>query len=120
GGTIDLCKKIKPKSIEDLSIINALARPSARSIRQDFIDVRDGKKPIKLLDPILNKALGSTLGFGLYEECLMFVAKSVANWNLNNCDKLRKLTKEKGKNPQKVKEWKEEFIEDSIKNGVEK
>ncbi len=37
AGTIDLCKKIKPKTIEDLAIVTTLARPASKEIRHDFI-----------------------------------------------------------------------------------
>lgn len=40
--------------------------------------------------------------------------------DLGEADKLRKLTKEKGKNPAKAKKWKEEFIEGAVKNSVRK
>jgi DNA polymerase-3 subunit alpha len=118
SGTIDLCRKVKPKSIEDISIINSLARPSARDIREDFIATKDGKKPVQLLHPSLQRAFGSTYGFGLYEECLMYLAQDVAGWDLHEADRLRKLTKEKGKNPKKAAQWKKEFIEDAVKNKI--
>lgn len=119
GGTIDLCRRIKPKTINDLANINALARPSARDMRSDFIDTRNGKKPMVLLDPKLGRAFNSTYGFGLYEECLMYLAQDVAGWSLHSADRLRKLTKEKGKNPKKAQQWRTEFISDAVKNGVE-
>lgn len=118
GGTIDLCKKIKPRTIEDISIINALARPSAKDIREPLIAVRDGREPLNILHPSLQRAFGGTYGFGLYEECLMFLAQDVAGWDLHEADRLRKLTKEKGKNPKKVAQWRTEFIEGSVKNEV--
>lgn len=118
GGTIDLCKRIKPKTITDLANINALARPSAREMRNDFIATRDGKKKMTLLHPNLSRAFDSTYGFGLYEECLLYIAQDIAGWNLHSADRLRKLTKEKGKNPKKVKEWRQEFIDDSVKNNI--
>lgn len=118
GGTVDLCKRVKPKSIEDLANINALARPSARDMRDDFIAVRDGKKEMTLLDPRLKRGFGGTYGFGLYEECLMYLAQDVAGWTLHEADRLRKLTKEKGKNPEKAKKLRTEFIECAVKNNV--
>ena len=118
AGTIDLCKKIKPKNIEDLAIITALARPVAADIRDSFIKVREGKQAISLLHPSLRRAFEKTCGFALYDESLLILAKDVAGWDLDEADKLRKLTKEKGKNPQKVVKWKQEFIEGAIKNGV--
>lgn len=118
GGTIDLCKRIKPKSINDISYINSLARPSARDMRDDFIKTKDGKKPFSLLHPTLGRAFNNTFGFGLYEESLFYLAQDVAGWSLHSADRLRKLTKEKGKNPKKAQEWRNEFINDAVKNNV--
>lgn len=118
AGTIDLCRRIKPLNINDLANINALARPSARDMRNDFIKTRNGDKPMSLLHPSLGRAFNGTYGFGLYEECLMYLAQDVAGWSLHSADRLRKLTKEKGKNPKKAQAWRTEFINDSIKMGV--
>jgi DNA polymerase-3 subunit alpha len=118
GGTIDLCRRISPTNINDLANINALARPSARDMRNDFIKTRNGEKPLSLLHPNLGRAFNSTYGFGLYEECLMYLAQDIAGWSLHSADRLRKLTKEKGKNPKKAQQWRTEFITDSVKQGV--
>ena len=119
GGTIDLCRKVKPKSIEDIAIINSLARPSARDIREKFIATKNGLMEVDIMHPSLQRAFGDTYGFGLYEECLMYLAQDVAGWDLNRADRLRKLTKEKGKNPKKAEQYRNEFIEDSVNNGVD-
>jgi DNA polymerase-3 subunit alpha len=119
GGTIDLCKKVKPTSITDLANITALARPSAKDIREDFIKTKNGIKKVNLLHPKLERAFGSTYGFGLYEECLMYLAQDIAGWSLHSADRLRKLTKEKGKNPKKAKQWRSEFIADAVKNNIQ-
>ena len=118
GGTIDLCKRIKPKSVNDISYINSLARPSARDMRDDFIKTKNGEKPFALLHPKLGRAFNNTFGFGLYEESLMYLAQDVAGWSLHSADRLRKLTKEKGKNPKKAQEWRAEFIKDAVTNNV--
>lgn len=118
GGTIDLCRRIKPVNINDLANINALARPSARDMRNDFIKTRNGERKMTLLHPNLGRAFNSTYGFGLYEECLMYLAQDIAGWTLHSADRLRKLTKEKGKNPKKAQQWRSEFITDAVKNNV--
>ena len=116
SGTIDLCRKVKPKTIDDISHINSLARPSARNIREDFVATKEGKMKVKLIHPSLQRAFGDTFGFGLYEESLMYLAQDVAGWTLHEADRLRKLTKEKGKNPKKALQWRSEFIADAKKN----
>lgn len=118
AGTIDLCKKIKPKNIEDLAIITTLARPASKDIREDFIKTKSGKQKISLMHSSLERALNPTFGFPLYDESLLVLAKDVAGWDLDEADKLRKLTKEKGKNPKKAKQWRQEFIDGAVKNGI--
>jgi DNA polymerase III subunit alpha len=118
GGTIDLCRRIKPASINDISYINSLARPSARDMRDGFIKTKNGEQEFSLLHPKLGRAFNNTFGFGLYEESLMYLAQDVAGWSLHSADRLRKLTKEKGKNPKKAQQWRTEFINDSVKQLV--
>lgn len=118
-GTMALCQAIKPKCIEDISLVNSLARPSAKDMRSDFVEVRAGRKPMTLLHPSLKRAFESTYGFGLFEECLLFLAQDVAGWDLHKADGLRKLTKEKGKNPKKAAQLKADFIDGGVKNGIE-
>lgn len=118
SGTVDLCKRVKPKDINDIANINALARPSSRDMRTDFIATRNGKRPFSLLHPNLGRAFNNTYGFGLYEESLMYLAQDIAGWSLHSADRLRKLTKEKGKNPKKALALRNEFIEDAVKNKI--
>ncbi len=120
GGTIDLCKKVKPRSMEDLAAITSLARPASKETRIEYVQTRDGKKPITYLDPILERSFGKYLGFCLFEECLMYLAQDVAGWTLAEADRLRKLTKEKGKNPKKALAWREDFINGAVKKGFTK
>ena len=118
GGTIELCKKIKPKNIEDLAIITTLARPAAASIRADFIRARESGKETTLLHPSLEKAFKKTYGFGLYDESILQLGQDVAGWDLNTADRIRKMIKEKGKHPEKDKKLGEEFVQSAIENGI--
>lgn len=114
AGTVDLCRRVRPRNLWDLALINALARPSAKDLRDDFIKIRNGEKELELLHPSMGPAFKQT--FGLFEECLMFLAKDVADWDLHYADNLRKMTKEKGKNPKKVAGWRKEFIANAVAN----
>lgn len=119
AGTVELCRRIKPKSIEDLSIITTIARPASKDIREDLINVKNGKVKAKVMHPSLERAMKDTYGFSIYDESLLILSEDVAGWDLAEADKLRKLTKEKGKNPEKAKKWREEFIEGAIENKIE-
>lgn len=119
GGTIELCKKIKPRSIEDLAIITTLARPAAAAIREEFIKTREGKQQFTPIHPSLHNAFQKTYGFALYDESILQLGQDVAGWSLNEADRLRKMIKEKGKYPDKDKKVKEDFITGAVLNGIE-
>ena len=113
---VPVCKKVKPKNVADIALISALVRPAAKDTIPGLLKVRNGDEEMSLMHSSLTRAFASTYGFGLYEESLMYLAQDVAGWDLHDADKLRKLTKEKGKNPEKVKKWRSEFIEGAVKN----
>lgn len=113
---VHVCKKVKPQNVADIALISALVRPAAKDTIPSLLKVRNGDEEMSLLHPSLNRAFESTYGFGLYEESLMFLAADVAGWDLHDADKLRKMTKMKGKDPEKVKQWRQEFINGAVKN----
>jgi DNA polymerase III subunit alpha len=113
---VPVCKQVKPKSVQDLALISSLVRPSSKDSIPEVIKVRNGEKDISMPDQSLQRSFGGTYGIGLFEESLLFLAQDFAGWDLHDADKLRKLTKEKGKNPEKVKQWREEFIEGAVNN----
>lgn len=112
---VGLCKKLKPKSVFDIAIVNALGRPSSSNEeRQEFIDRVSGSRPVSYLHPTLENSLKQTKGLCIYEEQLMGVAQDVAGWDLSQADGLRKLTKYKGKEPELENKLKKEFIEGAV------
>jgi DNA polymerase III subunit alpha len=117
GSAVSLCKKIKPKSIDDISLINALVRPACKDIINDLIKIRNGEKAMELIHPVLKDAFGETYGYGIYEESLMKVGRIA--WDMALTDRLRKLTKEKGKYPEKVAKWRDDYIECAGKKGFD-
>lgn len=110
----NLCKRIKPKNIEDLSLVNALGRPSAEKSREIYIRRRDNKEKVSFKYDCLIEPLKDTLGICVYEEQLAKLAKHVAGWNLNKADGLRKLTKLKGKDPKLASKLQEDFVLDAM------
>jgi len=111
-----LCKQIKPRNIEDLSLVNALGRPSAAQSRNSYIARRDGKERVTYKYECLREALKETLGICVYEEQLAKLANHVAGWDLNKADGLRKLTKLKEKGKELAAKLKEDFVQDAMKH----
>jgi DNA polymerase-3 subunit alpha len=92
SGMIDLCKRIKPDTLDDITAINALYRPGPMEsgMVDDFVDIKNGKKeptfPFKELEPVLK----DTLGVIVYQEQVMNIARIVAGYSLGQADMLRR------------------------------
>lgn len=115
--TMTICQKMRPKNLEDLAMINSMARPGfPRAVIDDFIKDKETGNIANLIHPILKEALGPTFGYALFDEVLLKLAEAVAGWDLAEADRLRKFVKEKGKNPKKDKKLRADFIEGGINN----
>lgn len=111
AGTIDLCKRIQPKCMEDLAAITALTRPGVpKEFRNLFLETKFSNKKIELLHPCLERSLQGTYGIPVFDECMLTLGEDVAGWDLNESDRLRKFIKDKGKHPEKDEKLKKDFI----------
>lgn len=111
-----LCKPLQPNSIEDIALINALGRPGvSKEERQDFIERKAGRKPVKYQHPLLASILKHTYGIKVYEEDMIHIAANVAGWDKSKADSLRKIAKLKEKGADLAKKTEVEFVADAVK-----
>ncbi len=92
SGMIDLCKRIAPGSIDDISAINALYRPGPleSGMVDEFIEIKHGRKLTQYPFPTLEPVLKDTYGVIIYQEQVMNVARIVAGYTLGQADMLRR------------------------------
>ncbi len=92
SGMIDLCKRLSPDNIEDITAVNDLYRPGALNsgMVDDFIDIKHGRKDMKFPFPILEPVLKDTYGIIVYQEQVMKIAQELAGYSLGQADILRK------------------------------
>ncbi len=92
SGMIDLCKRIAPGSIDDISAINALYRPGPleSGMVDEFIEIKHGRKLTNYPFPSLEPVLKDTYGVIIYQEQVMNVARIVAGYSLGQADMLRR------------------------------
>lgn len=91
-----LCKGMEPKSVEDLSVINALNRPGPiqAKIPESYIARRKGLEEVTYVDPtiekILDPILGMTYGLFVYQEQIIAFFNALG-YNLSESDAMRKI-----------------------------
>jgi DNA polymerase-3 subunit alpha len=92
SGMKDLCMRIVPNSLEDITAINALYRPGplGSGMVDDFIDRKHGRKEIVYETDMLAPILKDTYGVILYQEQVMQTARELAGYSLGQADLLRR------------------------------
>ncbi len=111
-------KKIKPKSIEDISICSALYRPGPMQNIKHLVDRRNKKEEIEYIDIKNKDILEPTYGIIVYQEQVITLVKNIANFSPYEAYSFRRLiSKKKG---DELDKFKEKFYESALKNGYEK
>jgi DNA polymerase-3 subunit alpha len=118
-GMKDLCKRIIPNSLEDITAINALYRPGplGSGMVDDFIDRKHGRLETKYELAELEPILKDTYGVILYQEQVMQIARDVAGYSLGQADMLRRAMGKK--KADEMAKHKEIFTEGATKRGVD-
>lgn len=100
-----VCKKIKPRNIEELSAVIALARPGALDFVDSYSEYRETSN-FQLVHDVFEEELSYTGGIPLYQEQLMKMAVRIG-FTLDESEQLRRIVGKK-----KVKEmpkWKKKI-----------
>ncbi len=108
-------KELQPHAFEDLIAMNALYRPGPMDYIPDFIDRKQGRKPIVYDIPCMEKYLKDTYGITVYQEQVMLLSRQLANFTRGESDALRKAMGKKKKDI--VDAMKPKFIEQGKENG---
>lgn len=120
SGMIDLCKRLRPNSLEDITAVNALYRPGPleSGMVDDFIEVKHGRRKSSFLFPELELILKDTYGVIVYQEQVMNIARVIAGYSLGQADMLRRAM---GKKKKTVMDLHRKIFEDGAsKNGFNK
>jgi len=114
-GMQNILKQAKPNKIEDLIALNALYRPGPMAYIPQFVESKQGRKPIEYPDPSLKGILEETYGVIVYQEQVMQVAQIIGGYSLGQADLLRRAMGKK--KPEVMVKEKARFIEGAKKNG---
>lgn len=111
-----VCKKVKPKNLEELSAVLALARPGALAFVDQYANYtnNDVYEPIH---PFFDDILSETGGVALYQEQLMKMAHKIG-FTLDEAEMLRRIVGKK--KVSEVKKWKKKISEKVEENNLDK
>ncbi len=108
-------RELQPHVIDDLIAMNALYRPGPMDNIPEFIDRKQGRKPIKYDIPVMEKYLKDTYGITVYQEQVMLLSRLLAGFTRGQSDTLRKAMGKK--QIDKMNELEVLFYEGGEKNG---
>ena len=120
SGMQDMCRKLRPKELEDLSALNALYRPGPLDggMIDDFIDRHRGVKEVEYIVPEMEDILGNTFGVLVYQEQIMQLAQKLAGYSLGEADLMRRAMGKK-KQAEMAKE-ENKFVDGAVARGIKK
>src|SRR3954470_17510641 len=88
-GMTDLLRRVKPTRFDELAALNALYRPGAMTLIDEYIQRKQGKK-FSYLAPEMQPILEETYGIMVYQEQVMLIGVEVAGFTMAEADTLRK------------------------------
>lgn len=83
-------RELQPSTFEDLIAMNALYRPGPMAYIPQFIRRKHGEEPIEYDLPCMEKYLKDTYGITVYQEQVMLLSRTIANFTRGESDALRK------------------------------
>ena len=115
GGMQKHMKNLKPTTFDDLIAMNALYRPGPLEYIPEFIERKHGRKPIVYTLAAEEKYLKETFGIYVYQEQIMLLSQSIANFSKGEADVLRKAMGKKKKDV--LDKMYPQFIKGGTENG---
>ena len=99
SGMTNLIRRVQPNRFEDLIALLALYRPGPleSGMTEDYVERRNGNRPIKYPHPSLKDVLEDTYGLPIYQDQIMLMARALSGFTLAEADILRKAMGKKDK-----------------------
>ena len=120
SGMQEICRRLKPKELEDLAALNALYRPGPLDggMVDDFIARHRGERKVQYILPPMKEILSNTYGILVYQEQIMQLAQTLAGYTLGEADLMRRAMGKKKREEMAVHE--EKFIGGAAARGFDR
>lgn len=119
-GIRTLARKIKPSSLNDITLLISLYRPGPQQsgMVNNFIERKFGRERITYINKDLKPILEETYGIILYQEQVMQIAIKIAGYSLSESENLRKAIINRSKEEMKTQESR--FVRGALKKGYDR
>ncbi|HEX8567473.1 MAG TPA: DNA polymerase III subunit alpha [Pyrinomonadaceae bacterium] len=119
-GMQEICRRLKPKGIEDLAALNALYRPGPLDggMVDDFISRHRGQKQVRYLVPQMKEILNNTHGIIVYQEQIMQLAQNLAGYSLGEADMMRRAMGKKKR--EEMAKHQEKFVNGATERNIKR
>ena len=111
-----VCQKVKPKNLEELSGVLALARPGALQFVDKYA-AHTNYQQSESIHPFFDEILKETGGVALYQEQLMKMANKIG-FTLDEAEILRRIVGKK--KTEEIKAWKQKIEQKCKENKIPK
>jgi len=118
SGMMNLIRKFKPQTFEEIGIVIALFRPGPMENIDQFIQNKNNPRSITYLHSALEPILKETYGIIVYQEQIMAIARKMAGFTFGKADLLRRAMSKK--KAEQLESLADDFIEGCVKNGYTK
>ncbi len=118
SGMKKLVKDLKPNVFEDMGALVALFRPGPleSGMVQDFVERKHGRQKIEYAHPDLEPILKDTYGTIVYQEQIMQIFQTLADYTLGEADMVRRMMGKKKLD--EMAKQKDKFIERAANHGM--
>ncbi len=120
SGMQEICRRLKPKELEDLAALNALYRPGPLDggMVDDFIARHRGEKRVQYIVPEMKEILQNTYGILVYQEQIMQLAQKLAGYSLGEADMMRRAMGKKKR--EEMAKHEEKFVSGAVERGIDR
>ena len=117
GGMQDLARQLHLDSFEEIIALLSLYRPGPMEMIPTFIARKWGKEVVEYDHPLIESILKETYGVMVYQEQIMQIASSMADYTLGEGDVLRRAMGKK--DAKEMARQREKFTSATVKKGID-
>lgn len=120
SGMQEICRKLKPKGLEDLSALNALYRPGPLDggMVDEFIARHLGQRSVRYIVPEMKGILSNTYGVLVYQEQIMQLAQQIGGYSLGEADLMRRVMGKKKR--EEMARHEQKFVAGAMERNIKK